>query len=232
MPVNQPRRISAKLKPEAAPRRTQAQRSEAMRKRLLAATLASLAEDGYSGSTLSSIVRRAGVSRGAQVHHYPSKQALMLDATEQLLRRSYRTLGEVMLSIADEDNRLEALIEACWQQLFATPLYRAYLELLTESHRDPALGAALGKLLERVRSLFEPAIDHYFEPAPGARANLHGLFLQLSCMLGGLAAQAHLMADEAPIYAQLKQWLRQAQPLMRARRGVRTPPPRPHDWDR
>ena len=57
-----------------------------MRKRLLEATLQSLAEDGYAGSTLSSIVRRAGVSRGAQVHHYPNKQALMLDAAEDLLR--------------------------------------------------------------------------------------------------------------------------------------------------
>jgi len=53
----------------ARPGATQAERSNAMRRRLLAATLESLAEDGYAGSTLSSIVRRAGVSRGAQVHH-------------------------------------------------------------------------------------------------------------------------------------------------------------------
>ncbi|MBV8062134.1 MAG: TetR family transcriptional regulator, partial [Nevskia sp.] len=47
----------------AAPRarRTQAERSDAMRRRLLAATVDSLAEDGYAGTTLSSVVRRAGV---------------------------------------------------------------------------------------------------------------------------------------------------------------------------
>src|ERR1700757_797172 len=93
-----PMTATASAASPAPARRTQAQRRDAMRRRLLAATVASLAEDGYAGSTLSSIVRRAGVSRGAQVHHYPNKQALILDAAEDLMRRSYRTLGAVLLS--------------------------------------------------------------------------------------------------------------------------------------
>lgn len=214
------------------PRRTQAERSEAMRKRLLAATLKSLAEDGYSGSTLSSIVRRAGVSRGAQVHHYPSKQALMLDVAEDLLRRSYKTLGEVMLSIVDEDNRLQALVVAVWEQLFSTPLYRAYTELLVESQRDPQLAAAYRALLEQARNVFEPAVDHYFEPVPGARENIRELFAQLTCMLSGLAAQSHLLASEQAVPSMLRAWVRQTAPYMRARKGVRTPPPRPQAWER
>jgi len=217
----------------AAPlRRTQAERSDAMRRRLLAATLESLAEDGYAGSTLSSIVRRAGVSRGAQVHHYPSKQALILDAADDLLRSSYRTLGAVLLSVADEDNRLEMLVKATWEQLFATPLYRAYSELLVASQRDPVLAEALRGMLLRVSKVFEPAVEHYFMPAPGTRENLKAVFLQFSCLLGGMASQAHLFNDPAYVTAQLKLWTRQAQLVMRARKGVRTPPPRPAEWDR
>jgi AcrR family transcriptional regulator len=220
---------------DAAPRnarRTQAERSYAMRRRLLAATLESLAQDGYVGSTLSSIVRRAGVSRGAQVHHYPNKQALILDAAEDLMRRSYRTLGEVLLAVADENDRLEALVKAAWEQLFANPLYRAYTELLVASQRDPVLAEALRELLLRISKVFEPAVEHYFEPAPGARENLKALFLQMSCLLGSLAAQAHLIDDRSLIDAQLRLWSRQAKALMRARNGVRTPPPRPAEWDR
>ena len=217
----------------AAPaRRTQAQRSDAMRRRLLAATGESLAEDGYAGSTLSSIVRRAGVSRGAQVHHYPNKQALILDAADDLLRSSYRTLGAVLLSVADEDNRLEMLVKATWEQLFATPLYRAYSELLVASQRDPVLAEALRSMLLRVSKVFEPAVEHYFMPAPGTRENLKAVFLQFSCLLGGMASQAHLFNDPAYVTAQLKLWTRQAQLVMRARKGVRTPPPRPTEWDR
>ena len=217
----------------AAPlRRTQAERSDAMRRRLLAATVESLAEDGYAGSTLSSIVRRAGVSRGAQVHHYPNKQALILDAADDLLRSSYRTLGAVLLSVADEDNRLEMLVKTTWEQLFATPLYRAYSELLVASQRDPVLAEALRGMLLRVSKVFEPAVEHYFMPAPGTRENLKAVFLQFSCLLAGLASQAHLFNDPAYVTAQLKLWTRQAQLVMRARKGVRTPPPRPAEWDR
>lgn len=218
------------------PRRTQAERSDSMRTRLLEATLQSLAEDGYAASTLSSIVRRAGVSRGAQVHHYPNKQALMLDAAEDLLRRTYRQLGELLLSIGDEDDRLTRLVEAAWEQVFSTPLFHAYTELLVASLRDADLADALRERLKRVQSVFAPAVEHYFEPNPklagASKADLHALFQQLSCFLVGLATQAHLMKDRAQVQAHLMLWARQASLLMRARKGVRLPPPRPEAWPR
>lgn len=213
-------------------RRTQGERSRAMRKRLLAATLESLAEVGYAGSNLSSIVRRAGVSRGAQVHHYPSKQALMVDAAEELVRGSYRALGEVMLAIVDEDDRLQALVDSTWAQIFATPMFRAYAELLAESQRDPPLAEALRQTLGRASGVFDTAIDHYFEGTPGSHADIKPIFLQLMCLLCGLASQAHLLHDPAPLKRQLSAWVQQVSPLMRARKGVRTPPPRPPTWDR
>lgn len=203
-----------------------------MRQRLLAATLQSLAEDGYRGSTLSSIVRRAGVSRGAQVHHYPSKQALMLDAMEDLLRRTYRKLGKVLLSIAEEDNRLEALVNAVWDQIFQTSLYRAYAELLVESQRDPVLAAEMSSLLQHVGRMFDPAVAHYFELAPNSKESATVMFMQLSSMLAGLASQAHLMSDPAQARQMLSSWVRLATTYLRAKKGVHQPPPRPPLWDR
>ena len=203
-----------------------------MRQRLLAATLQSLAEDGYAGTTLSSVVRRAGVSRGAQVHHYPSKQALILDAAEDLLRRTYKTLGPLLLGIADENNRLDGLIAAAWDALFSIPLYRAYLELLIASQRDPLLADALRKQSLRVMQIFRTAVDHYFEIAPGSRENLGSLFIQIQWLLGGMASQAHLMTDERFRRMHLKLIARLMAPHLRARRGVNRPPPRPESWDR
>jgi AcrR family transcriptional regulator len=216
--------------PAPALRRTQLERSQAMRKRLLAATLQSLAEDGYNGATLSSIVRRAGVSRGAQVHHYPNKEALMLDAAEDLFRRTYRTLGELLLSVAEENNRLQALVNALWGHLFATPFYRAYMELLIASQREAALRQALETLLARQIGVFEIAIDHYFEPAPGADQDIRPLFIQLFMMLNGLAAHAHLLPQPETVQAHLRRWVKQSAAQMRARKGVRSPPPRPQSW--
>lgn len=202
-----------------------------MRQRLLAATLESLAEDGYAGTTLSSIVRRAGVSRGAQVHHYPSKQALILDAAEDLLRRTYKTLGTLLLDIADENNRFEGLIAAAWDELFSIPLYRAYQEMLLASQRDPLLADALRKQSIRVMQIFQTAIDHYFEIIPGSRENLTALFIQIQWTLGGMAAQSHLMPDERFRRMHLKRLARLMASHIRARRGINRPPRRPDAWD-
>lgn len=211
----------------ARKRPTQTERSQAMRRRLVDATLRCLVAEGYAAMTVSSIVRRAGVSRGAQVHHYPTKQALLTDTAEYLLHRTYRRLGALLLSIANEDNRLEALVEAIWEQVFATPLFRAYLELQTASHRDPVLARALNGLLRRMQQVFEPAVDHYFEAVGDAAHRPRALFYQLGCLLAGLASQAHLLGDGPALRSPLELWLGQASMSLRARKGVTEPPPRP-----
>lgn len=113
----------------------------------------------------------------------PNKQALMLDAADDLLRRTYRRLGELLLSVVEESNRLQALVDALWEQLFATPFYRAYMELLIASQRDAALRQALETLLAQQIGVFEIAIDHYFEPAPGADQDIRPLFIQFGNQL-------------------------------------------------
>jgi AcrR family transcriptional regulator len=209
---------------QARTRRTQAERSETMRKRLLEAALESLAADGYTGSTLSSIVRRAGVSRGAQVHHYPNKQALFLEVASFLVERLYTNLGRVALSIGNVDDRLRALIQATWTELFDTPAYRAYCELVVASHHDEVLATALSELSSRVWQLFNPAIDHYFERAPGSNEDPREMLMQLRWVLGGLAMETRLLRDQALVRRQLDLLARQLGAHVRARRGVRSPP--------
>lgn len=215
-----------------ARRRTQAERSDTMRKRLLRATLESLAEDGYSGSTLSSIVRRAGVSRGAQVHHYPSKNALILDAAEYLVRRAYRVLGDVLLGIANEDDRLQALLQATWQEIFDTRMYRAFFELIIASHHDPELAAALRDIARRMRQAVEEPVRHYFEPRSPSSESAHDLFAMTVLLFGAMAAGGQLADDPRQVQRYLDAWTRVMTANMRARKGVRTAPPRPLSWGR
>ena len=55
-----------------------------MRPRLLEATVDCLVEHGWSGTTTTLVSRRAGVSRGAQLHHFPTKNDLVVAAVEHL----------------------------------------------------------------------------------------------------------------------------------------------------
>ncbi len=64
---------------------TQQERSRQTRKKLVDATLSCLQDHGYAGASLSRILERAGVSRGAWSHHYENKRAMVADSAETLL---------------------------------------------------------------------------------------------------------------------------------------------------
>lgn len=69
--------------PTKPKRRTQEERSAETRKRLLEATIDLLIERGYARLTTADIAKRAGVSNGARVHHFPTKEELVVAANKQ-----------------------------------------------------------------------------------------------------------------------------------------------------
>src|SRR5271165_4954496 len=107
-------------------RRSQAARSASTRQALLDATIASLVEDGYANTTTSRVAERAGVSRGAHLHHFQTRQALVAAAIEHLSRR--RT--EEMLLAADAlpsgRERVAEGLDLLWS-IYANPRFQAAL---------------------------------------------------------------------------------------------------------
>ena len=91
--------------------RTKAERSAATRVRLLDATIDCLIELGWSGTSTTEVVRRAGVSRGAQVHHYPTKEDLVLAAVEHLCTRRMGEYREAVQRLP-ADERTPATVAA------------------------------------------------------------------------------------------------------------------------
>lgn len=64
--------------PKYAPRRTQAERSETTRKQILDAASRLIRQKGFGGLRTIEVAKLAGVSRGALMHHFPSKHALVV----------------------------------------------------------------------------------------------------------------------------------------------------------
>jgi AcrR family transcriptional regulator len=73
------RTLPAKPKPE---RRKNVDRSAATRKQILEATVECLDKGGYGAVTNIKVADAAGVSRGAMMHHFPTRQALILATVE------------------------------------------------------------------------------------------------------------------------------------------------------
>lgn len=136
--------------PRAAPpttagkprRRTQEERRTATRAALLDATIDCLVEYGYAGVTTTRVVERAGVSRGAQVHHFPTKAALVTEAVGHLARRQAAEIADDLDTLPNGAKRLEAVLDLLWRS-HAGPLFQAALELWVAARTDPELAEAL-----------------------------------------------------------------------------------------
>ena len=68
----------------ASPLGRRAERTATSRARILDAAVACLVESGYRGATTLRIQARAGVSRGRLLHHFPSRDELLVAASRHL----------------------------------------------------------------------------------------------------------------------------------------------------
>jgi len=127
---------------ESRARRTQEERSAETRTRLLEATIESLIEVGYASTTTTGVCVRAGVSRGAQVHHFPRKQDLVVAAVAHLAAKHVPVLQERAAVVAPEADRVGAVVDLV-AETFAGPLFTAALELWIAARTDAELHAAL-----------------------------------------------------------------------------------------
>lgn len=123
-------------------RRTQGARSAATRAKILDATVACLVADGHAGTSTAAVQARAGVSRGALMHHFPSKQDLLLDAVAHLAVQRGVWLGEQVAALPDGADRRAAGIALLWQAM-SGPLFAAATELWIAARTDAELRGAL-----------------------------------------------------------------------------------------
>jgi AcrR family transcriptional regulator len=134
--------------PEKA-RRTQEERSAATRGRLLDATLECLIEVGYTRTTTTLVAERAGLSRGAQVHHFPTKAELVIQAVLHLAARQAQAVRDTLADKPSAGDRLTQLLDLLWES-FSGPLFYAALELWVAARTDPELHQSLYQLERHV----------------------------------------------------------------------------------
>lgn len=169
---------------DAPERRTQAQRTAGTQAKLLDATIDCLVELGFARTSTQEIARRAGVSRGAQLHHYPTKESLVIAAVEHLVDKR---LSEILETEPDPERGIEVLNEA-----FSGPLFYAALELWVAARTDPALHEAMIPLERRVAD----AIQGGAQIVMGTRMTPESIELSVE-LARGLAVSALFRSPEA-----------------------------------
>lgn len=122
----------------------QEERSAETRQRLMDAAVECLFERGYAGTTTTEIASRAGVSRGAQLHHFPKKDELVISALEHVfaLRLAQTRDMSAERPTGGRARRMSGLVDAMWP-FFKGPTFYAWLELVVASRTEPALNEAV-----------------------------------------------------------------------------------------
>jgi AcrR family transcriptional regulator len=142
--------VTTRRPPIPTVRRTQEERRAETRTKLLDATIQSLLDVGYAATTTRRVAELAGVSQGAQTHHFPHRVDLVGAAVERLADRRIAELHE----LADEfpikrSERLRALLDVLWAD-FSGPTFAVYVKLWVAADDDPELYARMVPVERRI----------------------------------------------------------------------------------
>ena len=169
------------------------------RERIVRAVVECLDEHGYSETTINRIQERAGISRGALTHHFPSKEELMVVTAELLLqptvlpsRKSPRPLG----TVAERKASVVADIVWMWERLVDTREGRALLEILVASRTDLALKGRISETFVRWNHAINDALVVNYPSLGVGEAEQRELWSMCRVFLRGLNTQSQFEPDQ------------------------------------
>ncbi|HEX2131135.1 MAG TPA: TetR/AcrR family transcriptional regulator, partial [Actinophytocola sp.] len=187
----------------ATAHRTQQERSARTRALLLDATVDCLVELGYTRTTVAEICQRAGLSRGAQQHHFTTKAELMTSALEHLFTR----LAERILAteLPAGPGRLEKGVDLLWEAYSGT-MSTAAVELWVAARTDEELRRSL---LPVDRALGHATLEFYRQLVGDDgrdAAELETVLLLTVNLFRGLALDAMIGGDPTRRATLLTEW--------------------------
>ncbi|MFT4263385.1 MAG: TetR/AcrR family transcriptional regulator [Nocardioides sp.] len=134
---------------QATVRVPQEERTRLMRARLLDAAVELLVERGFASTTTTLVSERAGVSRGAQLHHFPTRNDLVVAAVQHVMTTRGAELAAAVDRLPTGRARTRAVLELLADH-FTSPRFTAALELWVAARTDPELLALVGPLEQEI----------------------------------------------------------------------------------
>jgi AcrR family transcriptional regulator len=136
--------------PRRKSRRTQLERRSETQAAILSAAIDLLAEHGYAGFSASGVAARAGVSRGAQEHYFPTRQALMAAATRYAMREAVEHARSLARTVGESTDPVAKFLKDS-EHFFFRPVFRAMVEIMIAARSDRALARILNPVVTEAR---------------------------------------------------------------------------------
>lgn len=180
-------------------------KSENTRTAILDAAIACFYDIGYNNTTTEKVAAQAGVSRGAMLHHFPSRLELIKATVVHLNQKRLLLFEEQERKIQEnaEHSLIDEGIDAFWKQLHS-PLFVVFHELRTASRTDPELKKimipAIRQFEQSWQSITESVFPDFALSEAFDTANLVTVFL-----LEGMAVNG---VTRGPVPKKLIPWLK------------------------
>jgi AcrR family transcriptional regulator len=175
---------------------TQAERTALTTEKLLGATVGSLIERGYRGTSTPEVCRRAGVSRGAQLHHYPTKESLVGAAVEHLLNQRVTELQARLATAPAGVLDLDDAAGFLWK-VYTGDTFYAWLELVVAARTDDDLRAIVAALDERMVGKVEQLVQKFLLPYVDDARQIKATTRLILAIFDGLATHRILSHDDS-----------------------------------
>ncbi|GFG76418.1 TetR/AcrR family transcriptional regulator [Mycobacterium botniense] len=168
-------------------RRTQAERSAATRARLLDATIECLVTYGYAKTTTPRVAELAGLTRGAQIHHFRSKEDLVVAAIEHLAQqRAQAAIRELSRAQASADP-VAMVLDFLWDA-HQGPMFVASMELWVAARTNPVLARQIERVEPVVNSTLVAAIAQLLPKHPAQKELRNAVYTAMDALRGILVA--------------------------------------------
>ena len=173
----------------------QAYKSSSTRQQILDAAVHCIVNIGYSRTTTMVIAEQAGLSRGATLHHFPSKTDIIAATVDYLFEKRIRAFRKSSQALPKTNDRVKQAVKTYWDHV-NHPLFVAFFELSVAARNDEELR----KILEPAQLKFdEEWYATAFEAFPEWKSDKKAFNLALSLsqtLIEGIAI-SHLMHPRA-----------------------------------
>ena len=123
-----------------------------MRARIIETAVQCLYDLGYGATTFHAVTARAGVSRGAILHHFPSRVDLMAAVAEYAAEYQNRVVADEVDASAGERELFLGLTQATWKAMVQPPAM-AFLEVMMATRADMVLADRIREVVASFEGL-------------------------------------------------------------------------------
>lgn len=142
---------------------TRAEQHAATHERLLEVAVQVLIDEGVARTTTLEVQKRAGASRGALLHHFPTHAALLSATVTRLVQMNETAVWEEAKALSPVADPVERTIRTL-ANAFSHPSFAAELELWAVARTDQPLRESLRIVERQARESRDRVLEELFSP--------------------------------------------------------------------